>query len=533
MNHLIDAIVRRSGLQVQHGNRERVQDHIQARVQALGLPHPEGFLDCLEPGSPHQARELELLAEVLTTGETFFMRDAGQMQFLRETWLPELVARRRSQGQLWLRLWSSACASGEEAYSLAILLHELLPDRPQWRLDIYGTDVSRGALRRAQAGVYGAWAFRGCDEAFRRRHFHPHGDHWRLQQPLRDMVRFLPCDLIREGLPDPGRGLAEMDLILCRNLFIYLDPAAIEAVTHKLAASLSEGGILLTGHGELRGHRPAQLQVEMHPQTLVYRKEGHAKAARQKPAAAQLRGDPKPGTPMGPSLATSGVGPAPIPSTATRGAGGELTTPAPGGKPVAHKTSRPRGEGPAPVTPRQSFAAAAITAAPATPGPAPALGPAGLAAPAASGPAPTASALGVAPPLATAKAPSPQDLSRAWRLADAGRLREAQELCQRLRGQDPLLAEPHFLAAVLAEELGDIAAARDALRKAIYLEPTLVAAHVHLERLQTAAVETEAARKTRETLLRLLGGLPAEARVPLMGDTQVGELVRHFTQPAN
>lgn len=449
MNHLIDAIVLRSGLQVQHGNRERVQDHIRARVQALGLHHPEGFLDCLEPGSPHQARELELLAEVLTTGETFFMRDAGQMQFLRETWLPELVARRRSQGQLWLRLWSSACASGEEAYSLAILLHELLPDRPQWRLDIYGTDVSRGALRRAQAGVYGAWAFRGCDEAFRRRHFHPHGDHWRLQQPLRDMVRFLPCDLIREGLPDPGRGLAEMDLILCRNLFIYLDPAAIEAVTHKLTASLSEGGILLTGHGELRSHRPAQLQVEMHPQTLVYRKGGHVKAA------------------------------------------------------------RPR------------------SAAPATPGPAPVL------APAASGPAPAASALGVAPTLATAKAPSPQDLSRAWRLADAGRLREAQELCQRLRVQEPLLAEPHFLAAVLAEELGDITAARDALRKAIYLEPTLVAAHVHLERLQTAAVETEAARKTRETLVRLLGGLPAETRVPLMGDTQVGELLRHFGQPAN
>ena len=112
-------------------------------------------------------------------------------------------------------------------------------------------------------------------------------------------------------------------------------------------------------------------------------------------------------------------------------------------------------------------------------------------------------------------------------------MREAQELCQRLRAQEPLLAEPHFLAAVLAEELGDITAARDALRKAIYLEPTLVAAHVHLERLQTAAVETEAARKTRETLLRLLGGLPAEARVPLMGDTQVGELLRHFGQPAN
>lgn len=555
MNHLIEAIVRRSGLQVQHGNRERVQDHIQARVKALGLEQPEAFLDCLEPESPHQAREVELLAEVLTTGETFFMRDAGQMQFLRETLLPELVARRRAQGQLWLRLWSSACASGEEAYSLAILLHELLPDRPAWRIDLYGTDVSRGALRRAQAGVYGAWAFRGCDEGFRRRHFHPHGDHWRLQQPLRDMVRFLPCDLIQEGLPDPGRGLAEMDLILCRNLFIYLDPAAIEAVTHKLTASLSEGGILLTGHGELRNHRPAQLQVEMHPQTLVYRKGGAAKAARPRSATTQQGRDPKPGTLKGPPPAPPGARPttssitpsnisradltAPVtlvPPSATAVSSAEYQVspqgltrptaaiaPAPRVQPVPHQTSRPRGQGPTPVTARPSSAAAAIAAAH---GPAPAT----LATPATPA---VAAVAAVAAPAAATKPPRPHDLSRAWRLADAGRLREAQELCERLRAQDPLLAEPHFLAAVLAEELGEIAAARDALRKAIYLEPTLIAAHVHLERLQTAAVENEAARKTRETLLRLLGGLPAEARVPLMGDTQVEELVRHFTQPAN
>lgn len=471
MKHLIDTLVRRSGLQVQHNNRERVQHHIQARVQALGLHQPEAFLACLEPDSPHQARELELLAEVLTTSETFFMRDAGQMQFLRETLLPELVARRRTQGQLRLRLWSSACATGEEAYSLAILVSELLPDRSQWRLDLYGTDVSRAALHRAQAGVYGAWAFRGCDEAFRQRHFHPHGDQWRLQQSLRDLVRFMPCDLIREGLPDPGRGLAEMDLILCRNLFIYLHPEAIEGVTHKLAASLSEGGVLLTGHGELRAHRPAQLQVEAHPQTLVYRKGGRGTTVPPRPGAAGQGGHPPLRTLKGPSSAPSAGEPD----------SGVMPTTLPG---------RDR---PAPVKSRHP---------PVPPAPVP----------------------------DDAKGSTSPDLSRAWRLADAGRLQEAQALCQRLRAQNPMQAEAHFLAAVLAEELGDSAAARDALRKVIYLEPAMIAAHVHLERLQSLAAEVEVARKTRETLARLLADLPAEMRVPWMGDTRVGELRSHYAR---
>ncbi len=503
MKHLIDTLVLRSGLQVQHNNRERVEHHIQARVQALGLHQPEAFLDCLEPDSPHQARELELLAEVLTTGETFFMRDAGQMQFLRETLLPELVARRRSQGQLRLRLWSSACATGEEAYSLAILVSELLPDRFQWRLDLYGTDVSRAALHRAQAGVYSAWAFRGCDEAFRQRHFHPHGDQWRLHQSLRDLVRFLPCDLIREGLPDPGRGLAEMDLILCRNLFIYLHPEAIEGVTHKLAASLSEGGVLLTGHGELRAHRPAQLQVEAHPQTLVYRKGGRGTTVPPQPGKAGQGEYPPSRTLRGPSSAPPAGGPAPGVKPIT-----PLTSPPGGDRPATSRPTgdqiaitRPSGDGPAPVRPRY-----------------PPVAPASV----------PADASANAP--ADAKASTSPDFSRAWRLADAGRLQEAQELCQRLRAQNPMEAEAHFLAAVLAEELGDSAAARDALRKVIYLEPAMIAAHVHLERLQSLAAEVEVARKTRETLARLLADLPAEMRVPWMGDTRVGELRSHYAR---
>lgn len=460
MQHLIEAISRQTGMQVQQGKLEPMRGHIQARVKALGLDEPEDYLGCLADHSPHQAHELALLAEILTTGETFFMRDAGQMRLLRETLLPDLVARRRERGQLRLRAWSCACSTGEEAYSLAILVHELLPDPGQWRIDLYGTDVNRDALRRAQTAVYGAWSFRGCEPGFQQRHFHPQGSHWVLREPIRQMVRFLPCDLLRDPLPDVGLGLAEMDVILCRNLFIYLDPRAIAAVTHKLVASLATEGVLLTGHGELRTHKPAHLQVEMHPQSLVYRKQEprlpehpQPDALSQARARASLRvtrPDPPPANlPPSSPAALDGIK-ARMPDTRPP----PLTVPKPG-----------------------------ILA---------------------------------------------NDLARAWRLADAGRLDEARDLCRGILARDPMQAEAYFLTALLSEERGEIAQAREDLRRAIYLEPAMIAAHVHLERLQTAAAETEAANRTRDTISRLLASLPSQARVPFMGDTSVGELRVHW-----
>ena len=484
MQHLIEAISRQTGLQVQHGKLEPMRGHIQARVKALGLDEPEDYLRCLADDSPHQAHELALLAEILTTCETFFMRDAGQMRLLRETLLPGLLARRREQGQLRLRAWSCACSTGEEAYSLAILVHDLLPDRGQWRIDLYGTDVNRTALRRAQTAVYGPWSFRGCEPGFQQCHFHPQGSHWVLREPIRQMVRFLPCDLLRDPLPDAGLGLAEMDVILCRNLFIYLDPRAIAAVTHKLAASLATEGVLMTGHGELRTHNPAHLQLEMHPQSLVYRKRGPRPP--EHPQAGTL-------SQAGPRASLRTTRPGPPPATLPP------TKPAPTLGPVPARPSAVAREIPGPTNPAAQDGIKARM-----PGTRP------------------------PPPSVPESDTLTNDLARAWRLADAGRLDEARDLCRGILARDPMQAEAYFLTAILAEERGEIAQAREDLRRAIYLEPAMIAAHLHLERLQTAAAETEAATRTRDTISRLLASLPSQARVPFMGDTSVGELRVHW-----
>ena len=278
MRHLFAEIAHRSGLRVPEHSREALDRHLKTRMHALGLSEPEAFLRRLDPAHPARPGEMRRLAAVLTSGETFFMRDAGQMRLLAERLLPELCLARREERRL--RLWSAACASGEEAYSLAILLHER--DRPggDWRIEVLGSDLNRGALRRAAAGDYGDWSLRGCDERFRARYFDHHGRRWVLKPALRAMVRFLPADLIHDPLPDPARGLAGMDLILCRNLFIYLEPEAVQRVAYKLAGCLREGGVLITAHGELHGRCPDLLAAETYPDSVVYRRTGPRGAAR-------------------------------------------------------------------------------------------------------------------------------------------------------------------------------------------------------------------------------------------------------------
>jgi len=201
-------------------------------------------------------------------GETYFFRDQGQSDLLRLRLLPELIERRRNAKSL--RLWSAGCASGEEAYSLAMLVDMLLPEHEGWDIFILGSDIDPAALVKARDGRYGQWSFRMVPPTLQQRYFRPTGDQWELDERIRRMVRFHTGDLITE--PFPGGELRDMDLILCRNVFIYFDAHAVNAVAEKLAATLRDGGYLMTGHTELMGHRIQNLQSRLFVEGVVYRR---------------------------------------------------------------------------------------------------------------------------------------------------------------------------------------------------------------------------------------------------------------------
>ncbi|MDZ4255339.1 MAG: CheR family methyltransferase [Sulfuritalea sp.] len=202
------------------------------------------------------------------SGETYFFRDQGQSDLLRLRLLPELIERRRDARTL--RLWSAGCASGEEAYSLAMLVDMLLPQRDGWDIFILGSDINPAALAKARAGRYGPWSFRMTPATLQQGYFRRTGDEWELGEHIRRMVRFHTGDLI--GEPFPGGELRDMDLILCRNVFIYFNAQAVSTVARKLAAALREGGYLMTGHTELMGHRVPNLQSRLFVEGVVYRR---------------------------------------------------------------------------------------------------------------------------------------------------------------------------------------------------------------------------------------------------------------------
>ncbi len=205
---------------------------------------------------------------VRANGETYFFRDHGQFDLLRLRLVPELIKRRREAKTL--RLWSAGCASGEEAYSLAMLVDMLLPARDGWDILILGSDIEQTALGKARRAHYGQWSFRMVPPALQQRYFRCKGDEWALDERIRRMVTFRAVDLICE--PFPGGELRDMDLILCRNVFIYFGAGAVTAVADKLAAALNMGGYLMTGHTELIGHRVRNLRSRLFAEGVVYQR---------------------------------------------------------------------------------------------------------------------------------------------------------------------------------------------------------------------------------------------------------------------
>lgn len=187
----------------------------------------------------------------LTVGETYFLRDPDFFERLAQAVMIPLIAQRRARQQFHLRLWSAGCCTGEEAYTLAILVRSLLPDAEAWQIRILASDLNSAFLAKARRGSYGKWSFRQVDGRWQARHFERESDGcWRIRQEYRDDVVFLEHNLVETHYPDPGIGLADCDVILCRNVLMYFSPAQAVAALARLRATLSADGVLLLASAE-------------------------------------------------------------------------------------------------------------------------------------------------------------------------------------------------------------------------------------------------------------------------------------------
>jgi chemotaxis protein methyltransferase CheR len=212
----------------------------------------------------------EIILAQLTIGETYFFRNTPQFAALREHILPELIERRRTMHHL--RIWSAGCATGEEPYSIAMILADLLPKTEFWQVSILATDINPQFLARARDGLYGSWSFRETPEAVRERFFTPEQNRWRLQPSIRQMVTFARLNLAEPCFPAIFNGTYAQDLILCRNVTIYFDEATTHQLIERFHSTLLPGGWLLVGHAEPQASANQRLELHNFPQTVVYRK---------------------------------------------------------------------------------------------------------------------------------------------------------------------------------------------------------------------------------------------------------------------
>jgi chemotaxis protein methyltransferase CheR len=244
--HLLrDCVYSHCGIFFDFDSKYLLEKRLAKRLTALNLPSFRDYYHYLKYNRKKD-QELMDIMDILTTNETYFFRESFQLKAFTDEIIPELIKVRMSSGNHTLRIWSAGCSTGEEAYTIAMLLHGIKELRG-WKIEIIGTDISQRVLQHARRAVYGKSSFRATEEEYVKRFFVEQEDGLKVCDEIRNLVTISHLNLF-----DTNRMvmLGKMDLIFCRNVIIYFDLAAKKRVVESYFNSLSEGGFLLLGHSE-------------------------------------------------------------------------------------------------------------------------------------------------------------------------------------------------------------------------------------------------------------------------------------------
>lgn len=250
----------RTGQQLTISRRWRIETALSSLLRERGIATLDELITILVMGrEPSLAQRV---VEALLNNETFFFRDRAPFDLLSRHALPEL-ARRRAESRR-LRIWSAGCSTGQEVYSLAMLFAEDPDSWRGWTIDILGTDVSTGCVDRARAGSYSQFEVqRGLGIAQMIKWFEECPDGWRAVEPLRRPVRFQVHNLL-EPPPHPGG----FDIVLCRNVLLYLSADKRTLAFERLASAMAEDGWLMLGAGETVIGQTAKLATDVNVRGL-------------------------------------------------------------------------------------------------------------------------------------------------------------------------------------------------------------------------------------------------------------------------
>ncbi|MDX2148421.1 MAG: protein-glutamate O-methyltransferase CheR [Planctomycetota bacterium] len=264
---LAKIIYDRSGISFKLPKKYVLESRLAHRLIELEIETFDDYISLLSMG-PFQQDEFQEMFNRITINETSFFRNEPQLAVFEREALPLLLDARKATKRL--RIWSAACSTGEEPYTLAMLLDRTLGVRlPDWRVEILGTDISERALDIASEGKYTDYALRSTNAAHKARYFTQSGSMWQLSPSIKQMVNFELHNL-RDRASARRHGL--WDVIFCRNVMIYFDDAMVSQVLHMFADQLADDGFLFIGHSETIRPGEAPFTPTPQPQGFCYRK---------------------------------------------------------------------------------------------------------------------------------------------------------------------------------------------------------------------------------------------------------------------
>lgn len=225
-----------------------ITSRLQRIMDELGIPNLSELLTKLE--SPGERRLRGKIVDAMTTNETLWFRDSHPFTILSEQIFPSFIGQRARP----VRIWSAACSSGQEPYSLSIIAHEYMQSNPgalSNGVEIAATDISNKILEEARAGIYDAAALkRGMSDARLKQFFLPKGDKWQIRPNFAERIRFSELNLMQSFI-----SLGKFDVIFCRNVLIYFSSELKQDILSRMARTLNPGGFLILGSSEsLTGH---------------------------------------------------------------------------------------------------------------------------------------------------------------------------------------------------------------------------------------------------------------------------------------
>lgn len=259
-------LVERAGLLFTRDRAYLLEDRLRERISASGLHSYEEYLNLLL-FHPDAKTELGKLLDILTVGETSFFRNEPQFEVLQNFVIPKLAEKKRSGGRPSIRIWSAGCSTGEEPYTLAMVLHEASQAAGGWDISIVATDINHVSLARAAQGVYGERAVRNVPEPFMEKYFEKSGGKFTVKSHIRQLVSFERHNLAQDPAPERARGA---DIIMCRNVTIYFDQETIRRVIARFAETLAPQGFLFIGHAETLWGISNSFHTLEFPHTFIY-----------------------------------------------------------------------------------------------------------------------------------------------------------------------------------------------------------------------------------------------------------------------